>query len=71
MTTSADDTVELEVERVKRVTDKALLVEIDGVEYFVPKSVIVDGETITAESEAGDEGTMLVKGWWARDRGLE
>lgn len=68
---TTDLTVDLEVERVKRVSDKALLCEIDGEEYWVPKSQIVDGGAVTAESEEGAEGDIVVTAWWARSRGLE
>lgn len=70
MTTAADLTVELEVV-VKRVTDKALLVEIDGVGQWLPRSQIVDGGTLGADAEEGDEGDMLVTAWWAKEHGVE
>lgn len=68
---TTDLTVDLEVERVKRVSDKALLCEIDGEEYWVPKSQIVDGGAVTAESEEGAEGDIVVTAWWAHERGLD
>lgn len=67
---AADSNVELEVERVKRVTAKALLCEIDGVDFWVPKSQVLDGGQVDAESEEGAAGTILVTEWWATERGL-
>lgn len=69
---SAEDlTVDLEVERVKRVTDKALLCEIDGVEYWIPKSQIQDGGAIDGDAEEGAEGDIIVTAWWAHERRLD
>ncbi len=68
---AADSAVELEVERVQATTDKALLCQIDGVDYWIPKSVILDGGDVHGASEEGTEGTILVTEWWAKDRGLD
>ncbi len=65
-----DLTVDLDVERVKRVTDKALLCDVDGVEYWIPRSQIVEGGTLDADAEVDSAGDMLVTAWWARERGL-
>jgi hypothetical protein len=68
---AADSAVELEVERVQAATDKALLCQIDGVDHWLPKSVVLDGGDLDAQAEVGAEGTILVTEWWARDRGLD
>ncbi len=70
---SAEDlTVELEVDRVKRVTDKALLCVLEtGDEEWIPKSQIVDGSEIDGESEEGASGTITVTAWCARAKGLD
>jgi hypothetical protein len=49
-------------------TDKALLVEIDGDEKWVPKSVIHDNSEVWKK---GDEGTIVVEGWWGRAEGWD
>ena len=68
---AADSSVELEVERLKRVTAKALLCEIDGVDFWIPKSVVLAGGQVDAESEEDAAGTILVSEWWAAARGLD
>jgi hypothetical protein len=70
MALSDEETTELEVDLVKHNGDKALLLEIDGVEYWLPKSAIEKGGDIDADAEKGAEGTVIVATWWARDRGL-
>ncbi len=67
----ADLTIELEVERVKRVTDKALLCLVDGVDYWIPRSQIVEGGTLDADADEDSGGDMLVTAWWAHERGLD
>ena len=49
-------------------TDSALLVDIDGDEVWVPKSVIHDDSEVY---EKGHEGTLVVESWWARKKGYE
>ncbi len=66
---AADSAVELEVERVQATTDKALLCQIDGVDYWIPKSQVLDGGDLDAQADVGAEGTILVTERWARDRG--
>ena len=67
----AEDLARVEVERVKRVTAKALLCEIDGVDFWIPKSVVLAGGQVDAESEEDAAGTILVSEWWAAARGLD
>jgi len=62
------DTVSFEVNGIKSETDKAILVELEGEEYWVPKSVISeDSEVWSRESESG---TLIVEKWWARKNGV-
>jgi len=68
---AADLTVALEVELVKRVAGKALLVVIDGVDHWLPLSQIMAGGTLDADAEEGAEGDILVTAWWAKSRGLD
>jgi hypothetical protein len=54
--------------QVIRETDKALLVDLDGSEVWVPKSVVHDdSEVWSAENAVGD---LVVKYWWAAKNGL-
>lgn len=66
-----DLTVELDVERVKRATDKALLCVVDGDEVWIPRSQIVEGGKLDADAEEESAGDMLVTAWWARAKGFE
>lgn len=50
-----------------RQTEKALLVELDGKEIWVPQSQIDDDSEVF---EAGGEGVLVVSEWWATERGL-
>jgi hypothetical protein len=53
---------------VKATTDKAVLVEYEGEEHWIPRSQISDGD----ELEKGDEAiTVSVTEWWARRNGFE
>jgi len=56
-----DDTVTFPDARLLRETEKAILVEIDEVEYWVPKSQVDSATRIHA---AGDEGELVVSAWW-------
>jgi hypothetical protein len=56
------DMVTLEFDDLKAETDKAYLVEIDGDEYWIPKSQVEDI----------DEGAMVIEmtEWIALEKGL-
>lgn len=57
-----------------RTTDKAILVSVDELidsewegEIWVPKSVVHDdSEVYSGSTESGD---LIVKTWWAEDKG--
>ncbi len=71
---SDDETVSFEDVRAIQETDRALLVELDGEEKWIPKSVIHDDSevwTMRGDEDEGREGKLIVKGWWARKEGLE
>lgn len=51
----------------KRETEKALLVEIEGEEHWVPKSQIHEDSEVF---ERGGEGLLVVSKWWAKRQGL-
>jgi len=57
----------LAVERIVRVTDKAVLVRVDGDDYWFPRSTIEDGEDIEAGHEELD---LHVQEWVLEERGL-
>lgn len=54
--------------RVIKDTGKALLVDIDGDEVWIPKSVIHDDSEVYKEDT---EGELIVKLWWAREHGYD
>ena len=63
-----EDLVTLQVDKVLRETDKALLVLCEGMETWVPKSLIHDdSECYSLKSGPGE---MLVPTWWAEKEGL-
>lgn len=53
--------------KVLRVTDKALLVDLEGEEVWVPRSVIHDDSEVY--SEKNGEGELVVALWWAEANG--
>jgi hypothetical protein len=60
--------VHLDVDEVKRETDKAFLVVIDGDEHWLPKSQISD----PGDYSEGDENvSMSVTEFIAREKGFE
>jgi len=56
---------------VVRVTALALLVNIDGDEYWLPKSQLKDEGDLGEASEAGDKGSIAIPRWLAEDKGIE
>jgi hypothetical protein len=50
----------------KHATDKAILVEIDGEEVWVPQSQVDEDSEVY---QKGDEGTLIVSEWFAKQRG--
>jgi hypothetical protein len=50
-----------------RATDAALLVEIDGRQFWIPQSQIDDDSEVY---QAGDEGELVVSQWIAEQKGL-
>lgn len=70
MRKESDEGVELEVEEVKAVTEKAILVIIEGSEYWLPKSQIHENSEMTEDVEKGDSGDITVTTWWAEKENL-
>ena len=62
------DVVTFEVDEVKAETDRAILVEIEGEEAWVPRSIIHDDSEVYSKEHG--EGTLVVPRWWAEKRGL-
>lgn len=62
-----EECIEVEVERVKLATDKALLCIIEGEEVWIPKSHIHDDSEVWG---AGQAGTMIISEWLAEQKGL-
>ena len=60
------DWVHLEDVEILKETEKAFLVDLDGEEYWLPKSQILDAD----EYREGDEGTLSISAWIAREKGL-
>jgi adenosyl cobinamide kinase/adenosyl cobinamide phosphate guanylyltransferase len=60
--------VTLNVEMVLRETDKALLVLVDTLEVWVPKSIIDDDSE--CYSQKSGPGSLIVPEWFAEREGL-
>ena len=64
-----EDGIPIDGVRVIRSTEKALLCRLeDGLEVWVPRSVITDDSEVC---EQGDEGTLVVKSWFAQKENLD
>jgi len=50
-------------------TPQALMVEIDGDEYWIPKSQIHDDSEVY-NNDDGSEGELVITGWLAKEKGL-
>lgn len=51
-----------------KATDAALLLLLEtGEKHWVPRSVIVDGSEVTEE---GQEGEVVIQGWFAEKEGI-
>ena len=55
--------------QVIRETDKAILVDVEGDEVWIPKSALHDDSEVW--SEKNGEGTLVVMAWFARKQGWE
>ncbi len=64
---ASSDPYSVEGARVMKVTKKAMLIEYEGAEVWVPKSVLGNGNTVSKE---GDEGRLVVQTWYANKSGL-
>lgn len=53
----------------KKATDAALLCEIDGTEYWIPKSQISDDSEVHDDQDNAT-GKLVVSEWIAKQKGL-
>ena len=60
--------VELGDCEIVRVTEKAVLIDVDGSEEWFPRSQIRDGED---DFEAGTVTDIAVTPWIAKEKGIE
>lgn len=62
-----DEKATFEDIEVKRETDAAILVEIEGEEYWIPKSQIDDDSEVFT---TGTSGKLVISEWIAKEKGL-
>lgn len=51
----------------KKTTPKAILVAIDGKDYWIPQSQVDDDSEVWC---AGDYGTLVISEWIAEQKGI-
>jgi hypothetical protein len=61
------ETVQIHNVTVSRETEAALLVEIEGETFWIPKSQIHDDSEVY---KADTEGTLVIPLWLAEEKGL-
>lgn len=65
---SASGWVHVRVDEVIRLTERAMLVHIDGEEVWLPLSGVADAD----DYMPGDQNvTLSIRDWLAREKGLE
>lgn len=62
-----DDTVSFDDVHCIRATEKAILVDIDGDEHWIPQSHVHDNSEVY---KLGQRGTLVITRWIATQRGL-
>lgn len=55
--------------KVLSATDKALLIEIDGEEHWIPHSQI-DDDSEVYDNKGNAEGTLVISSWIAQQKKL-
>jgi len=64
----ASNYIHIEIDEIKRVTDKAILIVYDGTEIWLPKSQVADCDNY----QEGDLNcTISITEWIANEKGLE
>jgi hypothetical protein len=51
----------------KAETDRAILVEIEGDDFWIPQSQVDDDSEVWRK---GDEGTLVITEWIAKQKGI-
>ena len=59
----------VQVERVVRATPKALLVQVDEVEAWIPRELIHDDSEVFDAGE-NSTGTLVIPLWLAEEKGI-
>jgi len=70
---SSDDSVAFHDVRVVRASAKALLVEIDGGQHWIPNSQVHDDSEIYLDADCevqGSPGKLVLKRWICEQKGL-
>lgn len=71
MENDEDEGTEIGKGKCVRATAKAILVELErGKAVWIPNSCVHDNSEVYEVGEEGNEGTVVVKTWWAEKEGL-
>jgi len=62
--------ISVDVDEVKYVTDKALLVDIEGEEFWIPRSQIHEDSELYNSDHVGESGVLVIPRWLAEEKGL-
>jgi hypothetical protein len=66
---SGQEGVNLGTGKITRETEKAVLARIGDKDIWVPKSCIHDDSEAFTSVEGENEGSVVVKRWWAEKNG--
>ena len=61
------NTIRIDDVTIKKATPRAVLVDIDGDEYWIPQSQIHDDSEVWRE---GDNGLLVISEWFAEKEGI-
>lgn len=69
---TSDDATRLGPGRIQRATPRAILIRLDadGIDRWIPKSMIHDDSEVWDENEGNEHGEIVVKSWFAEKEGL-
>ena len=67
MPAKENQVVEIEDVTCTKETEKAILVEVQNEEFWIPKSLIADTSEVNCK---GDEGTLVIPEWFAEKEGI-
>jgi hypothetical protein len=57
--------------KVKRKTDKSLLANVHGEDFWIPFSQIHDDSEVYSATEVGESGDLVITQWLAEKIGVE